>query len=182
MLMLDSVQDFFMNSLVGGIGRLPDKPEAWSFVGLRMEMAVSQLLTARALFPESATPTFLDCGSGLAFVTALARGLGFRATGVEWSEACVATAKRLFPSVESIQGDVMEFTRYGDYDVIHYYGPFADEDVQRRFEEKVEAEAKTGAVIIGNRKASNAWRARPFELLSQDDGFMGLVLRKISAV
>jgi hypothetical protein len=68
---------------------------------------------------------------------------------------------------------VLEFGGYADCDVIYYCGPFSDEAVQRRFEEKVEAEAKVGAVIIGNRKASDAWRSsKRFELLSQD-GFMG---------
>jgi hypothetical protein len=180
MTMLDQVQSYFMTRLVGGIARLPDKPEAWAFVGLRTETAVPQLLAARALFPESPSPKFLDCGSGLAFVTALARGIGFDATGIEWNEQYVSIARQLFSSARTVQGDVLAFAGYGDYDVIYYYGPFSDEEVQRRFEEKVEAEAKVGAVIIGNRKASDAWRAsNRFQLLAED-GYMGVLLRKLS--
>lgn len=181
MSMLDQVQAYFRDSLEGGTGVHHDKPEAWAFVGMDTETAVSQLRTARALFPEKPRPKFLDCGSGLAFVTALAHGIGFDATGVEWSEKYVSLANRLFSPATTLQGDVLEFRGYADYDVIYYYGPFSDEALQRRFEEKVEAEAKVGAVIIGNRKASDAWRSsNRFELLSPD-GFMGVFLRKVAA-
>ena len=180
MSILDEVQTYFMTSLEGGIACLPEKPEGWAFAGMNTETAVSQLVAARALFPGRPSPRFLDCGSGLAFVTALARRLGFNASGVEWSEKYVSLAKQLFPSSNTLQGDVLEFTGYADYDVIYYYGPFSDETLQRRFEEKVEDEAKVGAVIIGNRKASDSWRAsKRFEHLA-GDGFMGVFLRKIA--
>ena len=148
MSMLDQVQGYFMHALVGGVGRHEDKPGSWAFVGLRTEMAVAQLLKARAVLPAGPAPKFLDCGAGLSFVTTLAGGLGFDATGVEWNDGYVSLAKGLFPSTKIIRGDVLTFDGYGDYDVIYYYGPFSDEDIQRSFEEKVEAEAKVAAVII----------------------------------
>jgi len=113
--------------------------------------------------------------------TALTHGFGFDATGVEWSEKHVSLANQLFSPATTLQGGALEFKGYADYDGFYYYGPFPDEALQRRFEEKVEAEAKVGAVIIGNRKASDAWRSsNRFELLSPD-GFMGLFLRKVAA-
>jgi SAM-dependent methyltransferase len=175
--MLDGVQDYFTNELVGGIGPLADKPESYAFVGRRIEDALAQLAKGRALFPERSTPRFLDCGSGLGFIATLAKGLGFAATGLEWSEQYVTLARKLFPSTKTVQGDVLEF-EYGDFDVVYYYGPFADEALQQRFEEKVEAELKSGGVILANRKSSDAWRAtNQFELLSED-GYMDLILRK----
>lgn len=177
---LDQVQTYFTSSLAGGIAKLKDKPEAWAFVGMPALTAVAQLRQARSCFPAAPSPTFLDCGSGLGFVPALAREMGFRASGLEWSEEYVAIAQQMFSWVTTFQGDVLEFDRYADYDVIYYYGPFDDEALQRRFEEKVERDAKVGAVILGNRKASQAWReSSAFEALS-DETFMGVVLRKIA--
>jgi hypothetical protein len=175
---LDGVQDSFTNEVTGGIAPLEGRPESWGFVGRRTEAAIAQLERGRALFPERSTPKLLDCGSGLGFITTLANGLGFTATGLEWSERYVTLARKLFPSTKTVQGDVLEFEGYGDFDVVHYYGPFADESLQCRFEEKVEAELRSGGVILANRKASNAWRvSNQFDLLSED-GFMDLVLRK----
>jgi SAM-dependent methyltransferase len=178
---LDQVQRYFTSSLAGGITKLKDKPEAWAFVGMPALDAIAQLRQARSCLPPAPTPTFLDCGSGLGFVAALARELGFRASGVEWSEEYVAIAQQMFSWVTTVQGDVLEFANYADYDVIYYYGPFDDEALQQRFEEKVERDAKVGAIILGNRKASQAWRESScFEALS-DEVFMGVSLRKIAA-
>ncbi len=179
--LLDQVQTFFMNSLVGGIGRLADKPEAWAFVGMRTETAFAQLQKARGYFPEGASPRFLDCGSGLGFILALAKELGFEVAGVEWSAKYADLARRLFPGTTTVQGDVLEYPSYGEFDVIYYYGPFAEDELQAKFEEKIEADAKVGAVIVCNRKISGAWReTNRFELLSDDD-FMGVFLRKLPA-
>ena len=178
---LDQVQRYFTNSLEGGVAKLKDKPEAWAFCGMPALDAMDQLRRARSYLPAARTPTFLDCGSGLGFVAALARELGFRASGVEWSEEYVAIAQQMFSWVTTVQGDVLEFANYADYDVIYYYGPFDDEALQQRFEEKVERDAKVGAIILGNRKASQAWRESScFEALS-DEVFMGVLLRKIAA-
>lgn len=177
---LDQVQTYFTNSLAGGVAHLKDKPEAWAFVGMPALTAIGQLRQARSNFPAGPSPSFLDCGSGLGFIPALARELGFRAAGVEWSEEYVTIAQRMFSGVTTIRGDVLEFAHYADYDAIYYYGPFDDEALQRRFEEKVERDAKVGAVIIGNRKASDAWReSNCFEALS-DEPFMGVLLKKIA--
>jgi hypothetical protein len=178
---LDQVQAYFTNSLAGGVAHLQDKPEAWAFVGMPALTAIEQLRQARGHFPTGRSPTFLDCGSGLGFIAALAREMGFRASGVEWSEEYVAIAQRLFSWVTTLRGDVLEFADYADYDVIYYYGPFDDEALQCRFEEKVERDAKVGAIIVGNRKASQAWRDDSrFEALS-DETFMGVVIKKIAA-
>lgn len=176
--MLDCVQDHFMNELAGGLALLEGKPESWGFVGRRIEAATAQISRARALFPERSIPRFLDCGSGLGFITTLANGLGFTATGIEYSESYAVLARKIFPSTRTVQGDVLAFDRYSEFDAVYYYGPFSDENLQRTFEEKVESELKSGGVILANRKTSDAWRTSSrFELLSAD-GYTDLVLRK----
>lgn len=180
MRLMDHVQAYFTHALASQMTRPLDTP-GWGFVGIRTELAVSQLLSARQLFPDGARPRFLDCGSGLSFVTAIAHELGFDSTGIEYHEDYVALARQLFPFVDVIQGDVLQFTGYGDFDVIYYYGPFSNDAIQREFEQKVEAEAKPGALILANRKRSDAWRASDqFEVLA-GDGFMGVILRKAAA-
>jgi len=62
--------------------------------------------------------------------------------------------------------------------VIYYYGPFKDDVLQARFEHQVEATAKPGAIIIANRKVSDAWRHSTDFRLLRDDGVMSCILQK----
>jgi hypothetical protein len=137
-----------------------------------------QLTAARQLLGELRSPKFLDCGSGLSFIAALAHGLGFAAEGIEICPRYFALARELFPHVPVHEGDLLAFTDYGRFDVIYYYGPFLDKSLGRQFELKVEAEAQPGAIILGNRKLTDEWqRSGRFRCLG-GDGFMGVVLQK----
>jgi len=181
MSMMDEVQHYFMNELEGGIAAHAGRPEAWAFVGMNVELALAQLGFARGFFPAGAAPAFLDCGAGLGFIGMLARGLGFRPSGIELSRRYVELAGKLFPWAQVREGDVLTYADYGEHDAIFYYGPFKDETLQAQFEQKVEAEAKSGAIIIANRKVSAAWsRSTRFRLL-RDDGFMGCIIQKVHA-
>lgn len=176
--MIDEVQHYFMNELEGGIAVHAGHPESWAFVGLNVERALAQLSLARGCFPEIAAPAFIDCGAGLGFIGMLARGLGFRPAGIEHSLRYVELAGKLFPWAQVVEGDVLTYPDYGGQDVIYYYGPFKDDALQARFEHKVEAEAKSGAIIIANRKVSEAWRhSARFRALA-DDGGMGCIIQK----
>jgi len=181
MSMLDEVQHYFMNELEGGVAALAGHPESWAFVGMDIEQALAQLGFARGFFPAGAAPSFLDCGAGLGFIGMLARGLGFRPAGIELSRRYVEIAGRMFPWAQVAEGDVLTYPDYAGHDAIFYYGPFKDETLQARFEQKVEAEAKAGAIIIANRKVSAAWRRSTDFRLLKDDGFMGCIIQKVHA-
>jgi SAM-dependent methyltransferase len=176
---LERVQDhFFAQVEERVIAPLAENSACWGYVAMPVSAVLPQLMAARDLLPEVRRPKFLDCGSGLGFVAALAHGLGFAAEGIEICPRYSALARELFPHIPVHEGDVLEFADYGRFDVIYYYGPFRDEALGRQFERKVEAEARPGAIILGNRKLTEDWRhSGRFRCLG-GDGFMGVVLQK----
>jgi len=176
--MMDEVQSYFMHDLEGGIAAHAEHPEAWAYVGMNVEWALAQLSFVRGCFPATAAPSFIDCGAGLGFVAMLARGLGFRPGGIELCSRYVALAERLFPWAQTFEGNVLTYPHYADHDVIFYYGPFKDEGLQARFEHKVEAEAKPGAIIIANRKVSEEWRSSSQFRLLKEDGVGSWIFQK----
>lgn len=179
---LDRVQEYFREHEADGIAPLKGRPESWSYVHWRTRDVIDQLQVARARFPENRRPRFLECGAGFGFVTEMARELGFAATGVEIDPRYLAWAEKLFPFARFIEGDLLTFDDWEEWDVVHYYAPFHDEhpDVARTFEEKVEDRLKPGGVIIANHKVSERWRADPrFEVL-RSEADIAFVLAKRS--
>lgn len=177
--MMNDVQNYFMNELEGGIAAHAAHPESWAYVGMDTARALSQLHFVRDYFPEKASPSFIDCGSGLGFISILARNLGFKATGIEFSTRYVELARKLFPHAQTFEGDVLSYDNYAQYDVIFYYGPFKDEGFQEQFEHKVEAEAKSGAIIMANRKVSEVWRTSGQFRLLKEDGVVSWIIQKV---
>ena len=176
--MMDEIQHYFMNELEHGIAALPGHPSSWAFVGMDTGRALGQLEFVRECLGECLSPRFVDCGAGLGFIGMLARGLGFNPSGIELSSRYTEIANRLFPSARVAGGDVLYFPDYGEFDVIYYYGPFKDEALQEQFEIKVESDARPGAIIIANRKVSDAWRQSPDFHLLMDDGVGSWIFRK----
>lgn len=177
--LVEDIQRYFMLELEGGIAAHRAHPGSWAFVGMDPARALAQLTFARDLLEPDSSPTFLDCGAGLGFVGMMARGLGFRPSGIELSPRYVELANRLLPWAGVVEGDVLDHPRYDVPEVIYYYGPFKDEALQEQFELKVEADAKPGAIIIANRKVSDAWaRSSRFQPLLED-GTGSWILRKL---
>jgi hypothetical protein len=67
---------------------------------------------------------------------------------------------KLFPSRNHLIdiGDAMDYKKYSEMDIIHYYCPIKDEDMMQLLEEKIEKEAKSGAIIIARFKKSQAYK------------------------
>ena len=150
---LDAVQDSLRNWLVGGIITLKGRPESWGFTGARITDALRQLRVARGATP-SRSPRFLECGSGFGFIGALARELGFTVTGLEIEPKYIKMSRRLFPSVRIEEADLLTFDRYDEFDVVYYYGPFADDDFQARFERRIEETVRPGGIILASLSAA----------------------------
>ena len=122
--MMDDIQRYFTNELEYGIAALPGHPECWAFVGMDLGRALAQLEFARQCLGENPSPRFVDCGAGLGFIGMLARGLGFRPSGIELSPRYSEIAGRLFAAAMVTEGDVLHYPDYGGFDAIYYYGPF----------------------------------------------------------
>jgi SAM-dependent methyltransferase len=174
---LDAIQDSFRDRVVGGLSTLEGRPESWGFVGARTAGVLDQLRVAWSRTPAR-SPRFLECGSGFGFVAALAREVGFSVTAIEIEPSYIEISRRLFPSVRVEEADLTTFDRFGDFDVIYYYNPFADDEVQARFERRVEAALRPGGIILAIRKVTDDWRRDgAFTLLSTGDA-QYLVLQK----
>lgn len=180
--MLNDVQRYFTNDLENGIAALPGHPESWAFVGMDIHRALGQLEFARRALAPVPSPRFLDCGAGLGFIGMVARGLGFRPSGIELCPRYINIANRMFAAAAVVEGDVLTFDEYGDFDAIYYYGPMKDDRRQEEFELRVEAAARPGAVIIANRKVSDQWRTNGhFECLLED-GAGSWIFRKLDSL
>lgn len=167
---LDCVQDSLRDWLIGGIAVLKDHPESWGFCGARTTDVLAQLRVALRATPAK-SPRLLECGSGYGFVAALARALGFTVTGLELEPSYIEMSRRLFPSVLVEQADLLAFDRYGSFDAIYYYGPFADDQVQARFERQVEGALRPGGIVLASRKITHDFReSGAFKVLSHDGG------------
>lgn len=174
---LDAIQDSYRDRIAGGVATLDGRPESWGFVGARMADVLAQLRVARRATPAR-SPRFLECGSGFGFVAALARELGFTVTGVGVEASYVETSRRLFPSVRVEEADLLAFDRFGQFDVVYYYGPFSDHEVQARFERRIEADLRPGGIILASRKVTrDGIEAGTFEVLAEI-GLNSFVLQK----
>ncbi|HWW02383.1 MAG TPA: class I SAM-dependent methyltransferase [Candidatus Acidoferrum sp.] len=174
---LDCVQDSLRNWLIGGIATLKGRPESWGFCGARITNALDQLRVALSATPAR-SPRLLECGSGFGFIAALARELGFTVTGIEIEPGYIETSRRLFPSVRIEEADLLTFDRYGAFDAVYYYGPFADDEVQARFERRIEDSLHPGGIVLASRKVTHDFReSGAFEVLSHD-GSQAWVIQK----
>jgi len=106
---------------------------------------------------------FLDagCGIGNVMVTARACGLAGHYHGIEYFDKTYERAQNWLgldhqqrSRYKVFKDDILKFQKYGDYDIIYYYCPFSDGELQRKFEEYLEDEMKVGAVLVAFLKQS----------------------------
>lgn len=107
---------------------------------------------------------FLDVGCGVGQKVFLAQMLGFQSYGLELRKELIEEGNSLFQTVcgnrqywgqkdESlnafIQGNALEFDRYGDFDIIYFYCPLFNRKMQQTLEERIAKTAKAGTIVIG---------------------------------
>ena len=52
------------------------------------------------------------------------------------------------------ENDIWQYDNYEDFDVIYYFRPFPNADMQVKFEKMIEDRLKPGGILIANRKMS----------------------------
>jgi SAM-dependent methyltransferase len=99
---------------------------------------------------------FLDVGCGVGHKVFLAHTLlNFQAFGLDLRKLFVKRAEILCDSLlgrnqaNFIHCNAFDYTDFGLYDVIYFYSPIADRQLESKLEQKIAAEAKKGAIVVG---------------------------------
>ncbi len=104
----------------------------------------------------SPSPTFLDVGCGTGNVLLVAEQCGFEVFGLEKDEHPCQVAQAFIGADRVVQADIWDYPDYHRFDVIYYFCPFANNELQRRFELFIEKTMQPGAILIANQKRSEA--------------------------
>lgn len=143
-----------------------DTSREYPFVAMDSRQVFRQLALVRQHLgmtgaTPAAAPTFLDVGCGIGNVMLLAEQMGFAVYGLEKDRQPCAVARRLFDPQRVSDRDIWEYNDYHRYRVIYYFRPFADRELQQRFELMIEDRLQPGGVLIANHKNSDAIAADP---------------------
>lgn len=87
---------------------------------------------------------FLDVGSGSGMKTKVASVL-FDAYGIDINEEHVAFAQKFVNNIK-LQ-DALTFENYGDYDLIYFYGPFKNDNLQKQLEDKIHNQMRQETLV-----------------------------------
>jgi SAM-dependent methyltransferase len=105
---------------------------------------------------DLAAHTFLDIGCGTGNVLVVAEQGGFEVFGLEKDEHPCRVAQKFFGAERVVQADIWNYPDYHKFDVIYYFCPFANNELQRRFELFIEETMQPGAILVANQKRSDA--------------------------
>jgi SAM-dependent methyltransferase len=164
--MHDDEQDIFfgiINRFIGYFTRDSQRlsqndPESeYPFVPMDTRQVFEQLKFVHAFLIDtsqtSAEPlSFLDIGCGIGNVLLIAELMEFQVEGLEKDEYPFTVAAKLIGQEKVIQQDIWEYDHYHTFDVIYYFRPFHEGNLERRFERFIEDHLKPGGVLIANRK------------------------------
>jgi len=102
--------------------------------------------------------TFLDIGCGVGQKVYLAGVFGFNAYGLELRQPLIDAGKSLFSELSNweardrlIQGNALEFSNYNNYDILYFYCPLFNHELETKMEQRiVDTVTKSGTIVIAN--------------------------------
>jgi len=125
------------------------------------ELLIEQLLAVMGYLLDQGnwSPKFIDVGCGAGLITHLADTIGFDGFGIELRQEYVDYAKRfdVCDHLNIFKGDAFDHS-YKKYDVVYYYCPINDRELQTRLEKHIEGSMKKGAFLIP--KYKQGWRVQ----------------------
>lgn len=140
----------------------------YPFVAMDSRQVFRQLVLARRRLEASGDwpatglgPALLDVGCGIGNVMLLAEQLEFQVFGIEKDPHSRAVALRLFDDERVREADIWDYDDYHRFKVIYYFRPFAERELQLRFERLIEDRLQPGGILIANHKNSDAITADP---------------------
>jgi len=143
-----------------------DPESEYPFVPMDTRQVYDQLKFVHGFLTDSrqsasAPLSFLDIGCGIGNVLLFAELMEFTVSGLEKDEYPFTIAAKLIGQEKVVQQDIWEYDRYQTFDVIYYFRPFHEGNLQRRFERFIEDQLKPGGVLIANRKMDQGIDADP---------------------
>jgi hypothetical protein len=144
-----------------GFGHPINERDRYSYIAMDISTVKQEIEIASNLLKATKkrqAPIFLDAGCGIGVTLMIARQNGFKPFGIEFNVKLAEIAVMLgdvWPRSDIFIGDIMDYKDYSKCDVIYYYCPFENVEMQKKFEKLVENNAKKGAIIIANLKQDN---------------------------
>jgi len=140
---------------------------------------------------------FLDagCGIGNVMLTAQACGLAQTVHGLELFDDTIEQARaflgltedhkndswsdgRSYTMFKVFKRDIMTFKLYNRYDIIYFYCPFCNSEMQRELEEHIENSMKIGAVLIRRRRKKPGLSTDPrFKQLEMEGSYASVLMK-----
>jgi SAM-dependent methyltransferase len=151
----------------------------YPFIPLSPDWFMAQLREAKRIAPDAAT--FIDVGCGIGSKVVLASCIGFRAAGIEIDRDYVKAAKDMLAmgwgGGRVFQGDALKHD-YAEYDVVYFYCPMNDHELERQLEQRILETTKPGALILANLKMTD-WRGNKLVKSIQGSGGYDGIFRRI---
>jgi hypothetical protein len=108
--------------------------------------------------PMSHEKSFVDVGAGLGFKVVIAQEMGFDATGIEYDKKYVdfavkylgfGTGSGRWPSSRRklVYKNALDVD-YKNFDIIYFYRPIAQDDIQRKLEKQIISTMRDDAIVI----------------------------------
>ena len=91
---------------------------------------------------------FLDVGSGVGYICGLAERMGLIAEGIELNPKLFEISTQMFPEIKFYEMNCMDFRNYCNYDIIYYWLPIRNPELQARLKARIEDEIRIGGYII----------------------------------
>lgn len=104
---------------------------------------------------------FLDIGCGIGNIVLLAQKVGFDAYGLEYNKKIYDIAKGLMGRNHIFRGNMTDFGKYNEYDVLYYYVPMVNGKAMEEFVKKLIKTVKPGAYVI---PCGSSWTFDGFKL------------------
>lgn len=143
------------------------KKGQFEFIPLGLERFITQMNVIRGL---TKVKEFIDVGCGIGTKLALAKAsLKYcgqtKFNGVEITKNYVCAARKLLSRLE-IPGEIIEADAltidYHRYDVIYFYSPLINDDMEKALEQRIVTTAREGSFILANRRCGkeDIWNDR----------------------
>ena len=97
--------------------------------------------------------TFLDVGCGVGSKLAIAKLFYFsNVHGIEINPIYIDNAKKIFNICKEniFVVDALNFENYNEYDIIYFYCPFRNWELEKKLEIKIKNDMKSGSFLLAN--------------------------------